>query len=105
MVAQVLPNARRIVHYGNPKAVKMAGRTHPRQHEQVWRADSPSTEDNLLTLDHKRLIAALHFNADGTLPTEQDATRQTAGLDSEIQPVPRQVQVAQRCTVPNAVGV
>src|SRR4030095_542573 len=65
----------------------------------------PSTEDNLLTLDHKRLAAALHFNAYGTLPTEQDATRQTAGLAGEIAAVRRQAQVAQRRAVPNAVGV
>ena len=48
---------------------------------------------------------ALHFNANGTVPTEQDATRHTARLDGEIQPVPRQTQVAQRRAVPHALGV
>jgi hypothetical protein len=93
------------VHHGNPEAVELTGRTHAGQHEQVWRADGPGTEDSLLALAHKRLAVALHFNTYGTLPTEQNATRHTVCLDGEIQTVPRQTQVAQRCAVPNAVGV
>jgi hypothetical protein len=36
MITQVLPNAGGIVHHGNPETVKLTGRTHAGQHEQVW---------------------------------------------------------------------
>jgi hypothetical protein len=61
--------------------------------------------ETLRSSHYKHLAATLHFNAYGTLPTEQDVTCHTARLDGEIQPVPRQTQVAQRCAVPNAVEV
>src|SRR5262249_53791945 len=76
-----------------------------RQHQEVRRPNSPSTEDDFLPLDGKPLSTAFHLHSDRPCAIEEDTMDHAIGPDGQIQPMSGLIQVAQGGTPANPVGV
>ena len=105
MVAQVLADARRILHHRYAEFVQRGLRADTRQHEDLRRGDGTGAEDDLLSLNGEALSAALHLGTDCFLALEQDAMHGDVGLDRQVQAMPRRAKEGQRGAHPHAVGV
>ena len=95
MVAQVLPHTGRVLEHRNAHFVQVVGRPDARKHQNLRRTDCARAQDDLAALDHEPLAAALHIHAGRTVALEDDAINQAVGADGQVEPMPRQAEIAE----------
>ena len=94
MVAQVLSHAGRILEHQNAHLVEMVGRPNARQHKNLRRANRARAQDNLAAFDDEALASALHIHAGRPVVLEDDAMDRAVGANGQVEPMPRQTQIA-----------
>ena len=88
MVAQVLPDARQVMHQRNAKLSEVRGRAHAGQHQNLRRADRARAQHYLVAEYLKGFAARLHLHAHRTLALEQDALRGAVCANRQVQAMP-----------------
>ena len=70
MVAEVASHAGQVMHHRDAHLLKVVGRPHARQHQQLRVSDGAAAEDYLIRLSDEPLAAALHIYAGNSLAVE-----------------------------------
>ena len=105
MVPHALPHPGQVVDHRYAELPEVAGRTHAGEHENVRRADGAAAEDDLIALHLEDLAAAFELDAGGPVAFKDHPEHGAVGPYGQVEPVPRQVQVAEGRAQADAVGV
>ena len=101
MVLKVPANAREISHDTNVQRLENIGRPNTGEHEQLWRIDSPTRENNfVLGLNLLLSVLCSVGHPDSTCPIEEDARRESLRPDSQIGAILYRMQIPVGCATP-----
>ena len=82
VVLQVLADPGQVVHHGDALCLQLRGRPHARDHQQLWRIESPRTQQHFFSGTHFVLNPVLQIlNAHCTPTFKDNALDQHTGVD------------------------
>jgi hypothetical protein len=105
MVAEVSPDAGKVVQYWNSQSFQILRRTYPGEHQYLGRRYRTRAQDYLISLRREGLAAAVDHHPSGPPVLYQDSLNGAVGPDGQIQPVTTLTEITQRRTEPDPVVV